>query len=436
MISKSAIVLFPLFWPDMPPLSLAMIKEYASARGSHVDAYDYNNTFFAAASGTLKDAWRLSVNSELENNIYGIMKSEYGRVFSEMTERLLGYDYLGISVYRNNRAASFSIAQDLKRKKPGIRIAFGGPEITRQFFIHGKNFHRYMGQYGDFYVAGEGEKSFEEFITGKTKGKQSSIYDEIEKPEELPGPDYSDFDLSSYNKHRSISLMLSRGCIRKCAFCSERLLYKKYINMPVNKTLTQIAFYKKKGIDHFIFHDSLINGNLEALSALCKGIILDFGRISWEAQLAVRKDMPDELFAAMKESGARHLFVGLESGSRETLKKMNKGFTPEDALKFFGQLNAAGLSFGVSLITGFPGETDGDFNDSIKFVVENKHLIKKIEQINPYVYYDGTNLPEDADYRSNHVSVERAKKFVTAIKKNRIKHTNAFMFNLVESAWK
>lgn len=101
--------------------------------------------------------------------------------------------------------------------------------------------------------------------------------------------------------------------------------------------------------------------------------------------------MSDELLSKLKESGCYDLFIGLESGCSKTLKNMNKGFTPEEAKDFFQKLNFAGLFFGVSLIVGYPRETEEDSEQSLKFLIENKDIIPKIEQINPYIYYDGTD---------------------------------------------
>jgi radical SAM superfamily enzyme YgiQ (UPF0313 family) len=168
------------------------------------------------------------------------------------------------------------------------------------------------------------------------------------------------------------------------------------------------------------------------LEELCDAIINKFAKIKWEAQIAIRRDMGETLLKKMKQSGCYNLFIGLESGCDRTLKNMRKGFSAKEARNFFQKLNSANLSFGISLITGYPQETDADFQESLDFVLKNKALIPKIEQVNPFVYYDGTRADKNCDYKLNQRSRKRFEIFVKAIKENRLKYTNAFLGNLIE----
>jgi len=193
--------------------------------------------------------------------------------------------------------------------------------------------------------------------------------------------------------------------------------------------IEEIQYHRSKNkTDSFVFHDSLINGDLEKLEELCDKMIKCFGSVKWEAQIAVHNSMPLALFKKMKKSGCYNLFVGLESGCTRTLKNMNKGFTPQNAVNFFKKLNAAGLFFGVSVIIGYPGETEADFRESMDFIIKNKPLIPKIEQVNPFTYYDGTTADKKADKNA----LKRLDIFIKEIKSNGFKYTNAFLGNLME----
>lgn len=176
----------------------------------------------------------------------------------------------------------------------------------------------------------------------------------------------------------------------------------------------------------------MINGDLIKLEDLCDTIIANFGFINWEAQIAVRNDMKQGIFNKIKKSGCYNLFVGLESGSDKVLKKMNKGFTAADALDFFRKLNKAKLFFGISLITGYPQETQADFQEGLDFIIANKDMIPKIEQVNPFTYYDGTKADKRGDYKMNNEALRRTEILVKEIKQRGFKYTNAFLGNLVE----
>lgn len=111
---------------------------------------------------------------------------------------------------------------------------------------------------------------------------------------------------------------------------------------------------------------------------------------------------------------------------------MNKGFTADDALHFFKSLRQAGLFFGVSIITGYPGETELDSQNSLEFIIQHKDIIPQIAQINPFTYYDGTTADKDADYKTNPDALKRMEIFVQEIKRHGFMYTNAFIGNLME----
>ncbi|MBU2062829.1 MAG: hypothetical protein KKF93_00355, partial [Candidatus Omnitrophica bacterium] len=69
---------------------------------------------------------------------------------------------------------------------------------------------------------------------------------------------------------------------------------------------------------------------------------------------------------------------------------------------------------------------------SLRFLIENKSLIPKIEQINPFVYYEGTSIDKTADHKYNSKIMEDTADFIAELKRHRFKMTSAFLNNLVE----
>ncbi len=84
------------------------------------------------------------------------------------------------------------------------------------------------------------------------------------------------------------------------------------------------------------------------------------------------KDLSDKMIAAMRESDkvCEHLHLPLQSGSNRILKLMNRGYTAEKYLALVGKLREAipEISLTTDLIVGFPGETEEDFEETLRMV--------------------------------------------------------------------
>jgi radical SAM superfamily enzyme YgiQ (UPF0313 family) len=427
---KFAIVLAPVFSPDVVPMTLACLKGYLKKNGTSVEIIDLNNCFFKSVTSDLRPQWRLSCNRGFEDGIFDLLHRDYSSLFKLTVQKLLSYDILGFSCYHSNIKTVIAFCALLKKRKSRLKIILGGPEITASFLSH-KDIRDDLKQAADFFVIGEGESALLSILQQKTNDKVI-VFQQITDLSDLPLPDYDGINFADYPKKNSLPVMFSRGCIGACSFCSERLLYKNFRTRSVAKVTREIGLGLDFGAGAFIFHDSMINADAQKLGSLCDSLIANFGSIPWEAQIAVRGDMPEELFKKMKQSGCYNLFVGLESGSDNTLLHMNKGYNKAQALTFFKKLRGQGLNFGVSVITGFPGETEADFEETVDFLTENKDLIPKVEQINPFVCYRGTGFKQEDDYRNYPVSLKRAKLLIRKVKEIGYKHTNAFLLNLVD----
>jgi anaerobic magnesium-protoporphyrin IX monomethyl ester cyclase len=429
---KTVLVLAPPVWPNLPPLGIAFLQSFAARYKLTVDLFDLNNYFYTRVADSLKKEWLKSCHKTLEETLFSYLTSNYPKEWDELFAFLLQYEVIGFSCFKSNFKTTLEIIELLKQKRPGLQIITGGPEITRQFFKAKGTIPDLIAQACHLAVVGEGELPLYKYLSGK-ESKKYALFEELPDLKELAFPTYAGLDLSLYPKKNSLALQFSRGCIRHCRFCSERRLYKGFRTRAVANLMAEIEFHQKHHhTNTFIFFDSLINADLIKLEKLCEAIISRFGKINWEAQLAVRSYMHERLFSKIKQSGCYNLFVGLESGADTVLKRMNKGYTSRQAQEFLQKLAKSGLAFGLSLIVGYPGETEEDFEQSLDFVLSNKNLIPKIEQLNPFTYYEGTRVPGAKPGRPGKQAIERMQIFREALRRNGMKHTKAFIGNLIE----
>ncbi|MCF7908672.1 MAG: B12-binding domain-containing radical SAM protein [Candidatus Omnitrophica bacterium] len=410
------IIQAPPFWLKNPPLSLIYLRNYLEKKGIATGIIDLNINLFTRTNQTVAN-W-LTLNKEFEKNLFALTEKHYPEILEDVYSKIKSADFVGFSLTKRNSHFSFSLAEKIKSNFPNKKIIFGGPEVL-SLERKGKLDPRY------YWVIGEGEMAFENIITdGKNKILR---YQELADLDHLPFYDFAGLDASNYSK--TLPLFSLRGCPHQCSFCSERLLYKKVRQHSVKYMLRQIKLLKAKyQTNSFVFLDSLINYRKTWLKNFCQSLINDNFQINWEAQIRVDKKIPLELAKLMKSSGCYNLFVGLESGSDKMLKKMNKGFDSANALSFFETLNKAGLHFEISLIFGYPGENEQDFQETLSFIKKHKKLIPKIAQANPFSDYLNAYPVQGESLKQ---AKQRVEKFLALVKKEKIRYTKSFINNLI-----
>jgi len=430
--SSCLLAMLPLFNPGLPPIGLGFLQSFLLDKGIPADILDLNNHFYNLSTSQLKTRWRISSNRKLEETILSIIKEEHPRQFNRALEQMLQYDTIGFSCFESNFHVATDIARLIRENKKNVKIIFGGPEIGRLFFKNKGNLKAEIFALADFLVVGEGERAIYNYLSGGC-AKKACVFEQLPDLSSAVFPIYKGLNLNDYPKRGNLPLQFSRGCIRRCRFCSERLLYKGFRRRDTNSVIEEIRFHRgNNSAENFIFFDSMLNADLESLEELCQAIIENFGAVNWEAQIGIRSDMSVRLMKKMKESGCYNLFVGLESGSDSVLKDMNKGYSSKEAEDFFRKMKDIGMNFGISLIVGYPGESEKDFSETLDFITKNKQIIPKIEQVNPFTYYEGTPADSAADYRINPISAVRMHRLTEAIRHDGLRFTRAFLGNLTE----
>jgi len=123
------------------------------------------------------------------------------------------------------------------------------------------------------------------------------------------------------------------------------------------------------------------------------------------------KDISKELINSYNELDklCSHLHLPVQSGSNRILKKMNRKYTREDYLDIIRQVKEISphITLTTDIIVGFPGETEEDFDETIK-------LVKEVEFDSAYTFLyslrEGTpaaRFKNHIDYRTKHDRFQR-----------------------------
>ena len=102
-------------------------------------------------------------------------------------------------------------------------------------------------------------------------------------------------------------------------------------------------------------------------------------KFSWGGMALLRKEMTYDLLTKMKKAGCHNLSWGLESGCQEVLTLMHKKFFKMDLAKeIIISAYKAKISQSISLIAGFPGETEEMFLETKDFLINFKNYFDAV----------------------------------------------------------
>lgn len=294
----------------------------------------------------------------------------------------LNTEWIGVSVLSVNSVLYTVDLCEVLKQKSNCKIMLGGPGVSTFGISGASNFGEFMiaTKLSDAYISGEGERS----IVALLKGEKYDGYQQIDNLDELPNPDYSDFDFSKYtNKNQAVAITGSRGCVRNCTFCDIKSAWKHYRYRSGSSLADEIIHHHKHfGSKEFYFTDSLINGSLKAFEEFLDAMVdaKQSGKLSesvvWSGQFICRPihQFTEKWFAKMKIAGAKQLHIGIESGSESVMHDMGKKLSNDDIDFTIAMLTKYEIQCDMLMIVGYPTETKDDFNQTLSL----------LERLNPY----------------------------------------------------
>jgi hypothetical protein len=258
------------------------------------------------------------------------------------------------------------------KQKHSCQIVVGGTGTKNFIADHRINFCTQMKDLGliDDYILGDGEISIVRYCQGNIdySGINSTTWTPIPNLNNLPYPDYTDYDFSLY-RLPVIPLCDTRGCVQECEFCDIIQHWKKFQYRTADDIFNEMQYQLNKyKINYFDFRSSLSNGNTREFKKLLS-LICDYNKhkpkanqISWSGYFIVRssKQHPEDLWPLLRDSNAM-LFVGIESVISTVRNRMGKKFTNEDIDYHLEMAQKYNVPLGLLMIVAYPTETLKDY---------------------------------------------------------------------------
>jgi len=173
---------------------------------------------------------------------------------------------------------------------------------------------------------------------------------------------------------------VQEGCDKFCTFCVVPYTRGAEVSRPVEKIAAEVERLASAGVREITLIGQNVNayhgldaaGRPASLAALCRRLACVDGIARLRYTTSHPRDMDDELIAAHAALPALMPYVHLpvQSGSDRILDAMNRKHTAAHYLDIVAKMRAAraDLAFTSDFIVGFPGETEEDFQDTLKLV--------------------------------------------------------------------
>lgn len=177
-------------------------------------------------------------------------------------------------------------------------------------------------------------------------------------------------------------LKISEGCDRPCSFCAIPIMRGKHISTPIDALVAQSKILAKNGTKELILiaQDSTYYGldiygkrNLEAL--LLK--LSEVDGIDWiRLHYAFPSGFPTGILDVMRETPkiCNYLDMPLQHITDNMLKSMKRGTTKQKTIDLVNMIRdkVPTITLRTTLIAGFPGETEKDHEEMLKWVEETR----------------------------------------------------------------
>ncbi|MBP3259533.1 MAG: 30S ribosomal protein S12 methylthiotransferase RimO [Prevotella sp.] len=197
-------------------------------------------------------------------------------------------------------------------------------------------------------------------------------------------------------------LKISEGCDRHCAYCAIPLITGRHQSRPIKEILDEVRWLVSQGVKEFqvIAQELTYYGvDLDGRQHIAELVeqMADIEGVEWiRLHYAYPAHFPWDLLRVMREKPnvCRYLDIALQHISDHMLSRMHRHFTKQETYELIERMRreVPGIHLRTTLMVGFPGETDEDFQELLAFT-----RWARFERMGAFAYSE-----EDGTYSADH----------------------------------
>lgn len=203
-------------------------------------------------------------------------------------------------------------------------------------------------------------------------------------------------------------IKISEGCNRKCAYCAIPIITGAHKSRTMESVCEEVKAYVNQGVHEFqiiaqeltfygidLYHEQKIAELVERIS--------DIPGVEWiRLHYAYPAQFPMDLLRVIRErkNVCKYLDIALQHISDHMLARMHRHITKDETITLIKKMReeVPGICIRTTLMVGFPGETEEDFNELLEFTRETK-----FDRMGAFAYseeddtYAAINYEDDID---------------------------------------
>lgn len=197
-------------------------------------------------------------------------------------------------------------------------------------------------------------------------------------------------------------IKIAEGCNRYCAFCAIPLITGRFTSRSIEDISDEVKSLVRRGVKEFnIIAQDLSSYGIDLYGEMRLPQLVEtlakIDGVKWiRLHYAYPAQFPMELLDVMAryDNVCKYIDIALQHISNQVLSNMRRHITSEDTRKLIAEMRhrVPGLHIRTTLMVGFPGEGDNEFNELLDFVKE-----QKFERMGAFAYCE-----EDDTYAAKH----------------------------------
>lgn len=197
-------------------------------------------------------------------------------------------------------------------------------------------------------------------------------------------------------------LKISEGCDRHCAYCAIPLMTGHHVSRPMDEILREVEQLVAQGVKEFqviaqelTYYGRDIDGQSHITELVNR--MADIPGVEWiRLHYAYPNEFPLDLLDVIRErpNVCKYLDIALQHASDNMLSRMRRHVTKQETLDLLREIRSRvpGIHIRTTLMVGFPGETEKDFNELMQFVKD-----ERFERMGAFAYSE-----EEGTYSARH----------------------------------